>query len=90
VAEASWGQPAVGLRGGVGYEPLTVASGNLRAVGFTDLRARSAFLEERWLTGDMAAGRTTVSGIHASAAEVRLLGNSGAAACVLAAVAFGW
>jgi hypothetical protein len=64
VAEASWSEPAVGIRGGVGYEPVAVTPGNLRAVGFADLRAGSAFLEERWLTDEMAAGRTKLSGIH--------------------------
>lgn len=71
VAEASWSEPAVGLRGGVGYDAVAVTPGNLRAVGFADLRAGSAFLEERWLTEEMAAGRTDLSGIHAAAAEVR-------------------
>jgi hypothetical protein len=70
VAEASWSEPAVGIRGGVGYEPVAVTPGNLRAVGFADLRAGSAFLEERWLTDEMAAGRTKLSGIHTAAAEV--------------------
>jgi hypothetical protein len=70
VAEASWSEPAVGLRGGVGYEPVAVTPGNLRAVGFADLRAGSAFLEERWLTDEMAAGRTKLSGVHTAAAEV--------------------
>jgi hypothetical protein len=71
VAEASWSEPAVGLRGGVGYEAVAVTPGNLRAVGFADLRAGSAFLEERWLTDEMAAGRTKLSEIHGVAAEVR-------------------
>jgi len=71
VAEASWSEPAVGLRGGVGYEAVAVTPGNLRAVGFADLRAGSAFLEERWLTDEMADGQTSLSGIQAFAAEVR-------------------
>lgn len=59
------------MRGGVGYEALAVTPASLRAVGFADLRAGSAFLEERWLTEEMAVGRTKLSGIHAVAADVR-------------------
>jgi hypothetical protein len=66
----TWRQPAVGLKSGFGCAPAPISEGNLRGVGYTDLQLGVSYLDERWLTPEMAT-RSSLPDELRSAAEAQ-------------------